>query len=492
VSWSELVNAALIGAGRATVPTASPILESMDLGAADERVRLLNHAAAMSRARRAGYRPEPAASRPAPGPAEPDDRPPVSLAAELQLAELLASWQLDLAAEWLRLLAATARRPPDSLLPALLTAAAAHPELRGQLMPVLGPLARWLAGFNAEWRWLQGQSDTEPELWETGDIETRRAILARVRADDPAAGRELVEATWSADAHRERALFVAALAVGLGPDDEPFLERALADRRAEVRRAAADQLARLPGSRFARRAARQATTAVAVRRGAHGRQLVIMPLPADDPGLASARLARNSSSSAAPAGAGRRAWRLQQIVGAAAAGIWTAHTGLPPADLLALATRTDWARPLRAGWAEAAVRDANLPWLEALLDRAEAAEVARLLPALPAHGRDEWLAAHPGYLLFDGVAELAAAPWSARLSDQVRVTLTRILRADPGYSPGPRALIRLAGLRLEPPAPPRMEPAEVHERLRNPWNDLLTTLSTRAAMRRELAEEPIP
>src|SRR5262249_22094808 len=92
---------------------------------------------------RPGYcRPRPAQS-PALVPAEDDHRPEVYPAAERRLAELLAAGDYDLIAEWLRCLAALdrAKRPPDALVPALLTAAAGRPGLRASLLPVLGPLA---------------------------------------------------------------------------------------------------------------------------------------------------------------------------------------------------------------------------------------------------------------------------------------------------------------------------------------------------------------
>ncbi len=70
-----------------------------------------------------------------------------------------------------------------------------------------------------------------------------------------------------------------------------------------------------------------------------------------------------------------------------------------------------------------------------------------------------------------------------RLSDQVRLLLTA--PAADGYQL--RALVRLAAMRLEPPEPPG-DPAGAS--LIPSWNDLLSTLSVRAAMRRELIEEP--
>jgi hypothetical protein len=201
-----------------------------------------------------------------------------------------------------------------------------------------------------------------------------------------------------------------------------------------------------------------------------------------------------------PTGAGARAWSLQQLVAAAPAGFWAGHTGFDPADLLALAERTDWAAPLRDGWTRAAIRDTHVGWLTALLDRPRTGRAGRpgeasglhLLAALPAQARDEWLCANPGSPLFGPALESLPAPWSAQVSDRVRSVLGEASQSDSGYPQAHRALLRLAALRLEPPAPPQLDPALVHDRLAGGWSDLLSTLSIRAAMRREIAEEPDP
>ena len=61
-----------------------------------------------------------------------------------------------------------------------------------------------------------------------------------------------------------RAACYGALAVGLGPDDEAVLERALDDRVASVRAVAANLLAALPGSAWSARMARRAEQMVHV------------------------------------------------------------------------------------------------------------------------------------------------------------------------------------------------------------------------------------
>jgi hypothetical protein len=503
MSWTGLVNAAVMGTGRAAQLPGAGAIEAISLDAGDDQTRLLHRAAVMSRARRAGYRPPEANQPTAPVPAEGDHRPEVCPAAERRLAELLGAGDYDLIAEWLRCLAGLdrAKRPPDALVPALLTAAAGRPELRASLRPVLGPLASWLAGFNDEWTWARGTGGVPDAagasgVWETGGIEDRRALLARLRTSDPAAGRELVAATWDVDSYRDRAAFLAMLAIGLSPDDEPLAERALADRRAEVRRAAADLLARLPGSRYSRRAAARASAAVRIERQGLRQRLVFTI-----PDTVTPEMQADGVDGSPPRGTGASAWLLRQLVAAAPAAFWAGHTGLEPDGLLALADRSDWTEPLRAGWTAAAVRDSDRSWLIALLDqpapdrpgtdRHVIADL-RLFTALDAGARDAWLRANSGSPLFAAALEVLPAPWSVPLSDLVRRRLSGVARADPGYSAAPRALIRLAALRLEPPGPPELDPAAVHDRLSASWNDMINTLSVRADMRRELSEELDP
>ncbi len=502
MSWTRLVNAAVMGTGR-TREMPGAALEAIGLDSGDDQTRLLHSAAVMSRARRAGYRPPQSGQWTAPAPADSDHRPEVCLGAERRLAELLGAGDYDLIAEWLRCLAALdrAQRPPDVLVPALLTAAAGRPGLRADLMPVLGPLARWLAGFNAEWAWASGTGGAQAatsasDVWETGGIEDRRALLGKLRASDPAAGRELVAATWDVDSNRDRAAFVAMLAVGLSRDDEPLAEQALADRRAEVRRAGGDLLARLPGSRYSRRAAARAAAAVRIERKAL-RQRLVLTIPE----TLTQEMQADGLEGLPQRGTGARAWLLRQVVAAVPAAFWADHTGLEPGELLALGDRSDWSEPLRAGWTAAAVRDADRGWLLALLnqpapdrpgtDRHVTADL-RLLLAMDADARDGWLRANPGSPLFGAALEVLPAPWSVPLSDLVRRMLGSVACADPGYSPAPRTLFRLAALRLEPPAPPDIDPAAVHDRLAASYDDLINTLSVRADMRRELCEEPKP
>src|SRR5215469_1904186 len=86
---------------------------------------------------------------------------------------------------------------------------------------------------------------------------------------------------------------------------------------------------------------------------------------------------------------------------------------------------------------------------------------------------DLWLAATADAPLLWAALEQLPAPWSGYLSGHVRVALATLARADPGPATGPRAIIRLAALRLEPPVAPQVGEREVADGLKAAWSDML-------------------
>ena len=506
--WSDLVDAAVLGAGRSTLPVPEDGIGALTASDQPTDVALLHLASLASRARRAGLIPASAADTPAPVAATADDRPEVGVAARQRLAQLLSAGSTELVSEWLRLLAATGCRPPDALLPALLTTATDHRQVRAEIVPVLGPLAAWLATANPAWEWALAAAPPSAEqlTWTTASHRARCELLERLRRAEPAAGRELIEATWSGDSARDKTAFITRLSIGLEPADEPLLNQALADGRGEVRRAAAVLLAGLPGSAFARRAIARATKAMRLSAGPSGAELIV-----DPPSELTAEMTADGLDPNPPRGSGRQAWLLRQVVATAPAGWWPEYTDLTPGELLDLAAPTSWSDALAAGWTEAALRDASWPWIEALLDRPDPKSDPNgnaLLEALTVTDRDSWLAAHPHSPLFTA-AGLVPAPWSVALSDTARQRIVELVSAEasvshnadqnqaqppshsrpahPIHLPVIRGLLRVAATRLEPPAGPDLNPADLDPKLAASWAEMIETLGTRAAMRRELA-----
>ena len=115
---------------------------------------------------------------------------------------------------------------------------------------------------------------------------------------------------WHRCGRQERAADLAALigacAVGLAREDEEWLEKALDDKRVQVREAAAQLLAAIPGSAYR---ARMAERALACCQVSGPGQLAVTP-----PAQFDAAMRRDALSQKAPQGWGERAWWLVQIV----------------------------------------------------------------------------------------------------------------------------------------------------------------------------------
>ncbi len=355
-TWPEVLASALVGTARS----------------GDRAEVLLDAAAAHALRRRAGVALVPRASPSMPAPV--DDTPPVGPAAAARVDALLAldsatrdalpvrdmAARLELLAEWLAAAAGARRRLPAELVPALLEAGRRHRGLRPLVAPVAGPLAGWLAAQRAEWSYASSTSPDRStvdgsEVWELGAIGSRVAYLRRLRQDDPARARELLEAAWDAESLDDRAALLSALETGLATADEPLLERALDDRRRQVRAVALDLLARLPGSGYARRMAARASACVDLR-GAG--QVGIVP-----PAACDRSMRRDGITPRPPAGTGERAWWLEEILAR------TPLSGWPePSSFLARQVSDAWAVTVRRGLARAAAGQQDGAWAVALVD----------------------------------------------------------------------------------------------------------------------------
>jgi hypothetical protein len=86
------------------------------------------------------------------------------------------------------------------------------------------------------------------ENWTQFPKAHRVAFLREERRRDAAAGRALLESVLRSEPAAVRADLVAALDVGLGPDDWPLLQGLIVDRSENVRNTAAQLSARVPGT----------------------------------------------------------------------------------------------------------------------------------------------------------------------------------------------------------------------------------------------------
>ncbi|MFJ1963639.1 DUF5691 domain-containing protein [Streptomyces massasporeus] len=541
--WEGLVTTALLGTDRRTPPGIAP--------GPDAPAALLDAAAVETVRRRAGRRPARAAERPQP--ALEDPRPALPPAAARRLAMLLADRPgpsgggrrgaapdlTELLPQWLAVANAHGFAPPPQVLPALLDAARGRTDLRPAALEFAGPRALWLARLNPDWRFalratpgggaaLPHPEDDErvQQLWQEGLFAERVALLSALRSREPAAARDLLATTWATERAEDRLMFLDSLRAGLGPDDEPFLEQALADRSRNVRATAAELLSALPGSALAARMAVRAGACVAIdhmrtaQPGGTGVEdaepagatksapTIAVEAPHEcDPGME-----RDGVVAKAPAGRGERSWWLGQLVEAAPLATWPRRLGgRTPREIVALPVADDWQGELHAAWCRAAVRQRDAEWSRALLGEPSApdaggpgavslAERAKLLGTLDAAERAEWVA---GFIAAHGLSEafqllgVCAVPWAAPLGRAV-VDALNIARDAGSYPWSFSGVMGLAERCLDPSEASRLdallavpdEPENASPGAGGYWAEafqrLVTTLRLRAAMTEEL------
>jgi hypothetical protein len=459
-SWPDVLAAALVGTARQG-------------GQAEE---LLDAAATHALRRRAGVALVHGALPPPPAPA--DGAPTVGPAAAARAADLLSldavtrnagpvrdmAGRLELLAEWLAAAAAAGRRLPPELVPALLDLGRRHHPLRPLIAPVAGPLAGWLAAQRAEWGYASATTPTESDVdddhvWELAGIGRRTAYLAALRRRDPARARELLAAAWDAEPPDDRAALLGAFRIGLSIADEPVLERALDDRRRQVRDVALDLLGRLPGTGYARRMAARAAACVDL---AGPGQIGIQP-----PAECDRAMRRDGINARPPAGVGERAWWLEEILARTPLDTWP-----EPRAFLARGVRPEWTTTVHRGLARAAAIQRDARWAAALVSQLTAEVLGKgrpddrllleaLYDALPA----EELATRAAATLRRGLGEATAAgveralalcprPWPPAVAEAVFTALAEQFgRRSAGWRV--TGLCELAALRLPPADAPR-------------------------------------
>lgn len=432
----NLLAAALVGTERQTAdlaladPNLKPLLNQLD--PADRERSLLSAAAIITWWQKAGYRP-PTDPQPLPPPSEPERLPRCRALASQHLALMLQGQHENVLPEWLAVLAKAGQRATEEHLPALLELGRIQTNLRWLILPVLGQRGRWLAGQNPAWHYAAAESDET--VWQTGSHDERLFLLQQLRQENPARARELLAWTWSEETAKLRAAYLAAFVAGLSMADEPFLEKLLDDRSQEVRRTAADLLARLAGSRLVQRVIERASALLTFEPGKllrKDRLHVTLPESCDE------MMRRDGIEPKPPAGldgVGEKAWQLQQLMGIVPPGYWSQAWRRSAVEIIRASHKHEWQSVMLGGWSLAAQRHRDADWAEALLSAGVKPDesLAGLLDTLGPARREAYILGlfnSERDPLRDNSLALAALrychhPWSAELS---RLVLDKVRR----------------------------------------------------------------
>ncbi|NKX88393.1 SWIM zinc finger family protein [Nocardia coubleae] len=537
---AELVSIALLGTARRGLDGVH--LDPAVAGAVPQRggdtaTKLLETAALQDLYLRGGRLPGTA---PKPEPALDDPRPLLPRRSADRLSRLLREKSAFLP-EWF-----AAAEPFDFRLPDVLCvqalSAASDPALRAPLLRLAGRRGRWLAARNPAWSKLvdefpvdrasfgettasryESSAGTEDptaadspvvdgdsvevaashDVWLFGTPGERKDWFANLRRVDPARGLEVLTSAWPKESGAIKAELLGLLGIGANAADEDLLERALDDRRGDVRRTAAGLLARLPDSAYGARMTALLTAWVRV--GSDGGLEVEVPADVGaqarrdgvTDGTEQPKLRWDTSDASVQT--------LHQVIAAAPLSAWTRILGTTPentaATALALALPVRYAKAIVDGWVDAtlAARDTN--WARELFAGATPTEQAvlrrrELFTLLDPADRVEHVLDLDAHQLTELHAILPGLdhPWPDRVATHVLRLLgerARTTARHPHAGAGvytDRALLTAAGLHLPVGLAARV--TALAEATDDPaWHQAFRTLATDLTERATMLEE---
>lgn len=367
--WQAIAAAALLGTERQ--PFQAPHLSGKlghclsQLSDRSHESALLSAVGLVSLHQQVGWLPEPR-SMPTEGACSTQDLPRCRLRAERCLQLILQGQFPQLLGEWLEKAAMTNQRAPERLLPALLNKGRQQKELQAAILTVLGERGHWLARQNAEWDY-STPAIADEATWETGTPSIRLKVLQDLRSHAPDRARDLLQATWSQESASDRARFLETFQQGLSLADEPFLELALSDRRSrEVRRVAADLLARLPQSRLCQQMTHHIQSFVSFTPGSPPSLTITLPINLA-PELIQLGIEQKASHLSF-LNLGEKAGWLLQIISATPLSFWNETWGMTATEIVAWTEQHEWQTVFLQGWTLAAQRQGDRTWSTALLD----------------------------------------------------------------------------------------------------------------------------
>jgi hypothetical protein len=316
-------------------------------------------------------------------------------------------------------------------------------------------------------------------------------LVRRFRQLDLARARQSLADWWSGIASEDRARVLSALETNLDAVDEPFLAKALEDRRADVRRTAARLLVLLPDSALTHRIESEARPLLSS--GGRLRKSLNVSLPTPSEAFEALGFTGRPAS-----GYGERAWLLRQILAHVRPVRWSDWLHVEAAGLVDQATRSDEARPLLEGWIEATGRFGDADWAASILRNKTVptkatTNVGQVLDGLSPVDRALAVADSAANLepsLLAGLAAAVPAPWPKALGEPV-LAAARAAGREQFPGPGLYELVRAAALRLPPDRADELEAvASFKDELRPALTDVVETIRLRARIHEAFAAVP--
>lgn len=162
------------------------------------------------------------------------------------LYDIVETGSIPLFRFWLEQCVAKEKIVQPEVIPLLLDAAVKQKELQVLIRACCGNRGLWLAQFNEAWKYAEEVNDDD--LWQTGTLEQRKKLLAKIRKDDPAKGREMLQQVWAQENAAGKTELMQQLSINANSDDVAWLEELLNEKSIKVKEEVLSILKLIPSS----------------------------------------------------------------------------------------------------------------------------------------------------------------------------------------------------------------------------------------------------
>lgn len=297
----------------------------------------------------------------------------------MHLAEIL-SGKYDLALEEFVLnLVEQKKILPAEQLPSVFNRSLSQSEIWPLIRQAMGARGGALLAQNPDWAPLIRQQD--PARWPVAELPERRAILKFLNVENPDKALGLVRSVWKQATPAERVVYLSGFAENPSALHETFWMECLDDSRKEVRQAAADLLAALPGSALSNQLFQWASGCLSVEK-----ERINLNFPAHIPQDSVKYGIRPATGQK---GEGEKSAWFRQLLARIPPGKWEIYFQKDAPQIVAALKNTRNNGPLIESWSEAVIRFGAATWAEAftglnhegLWSGTSGKKLARLIPS---------------------------------------------------------------------------------------------------------------
>ena len=279
-------------------------------------------------------------------------------------------------------------------VPALLDISIQKKELRSLVLSVCGKRGEWLGRLNPQWNFQALEADAQT-VWQTGRAEERKDLLRSFRAQQPAAGLELLQSAWDTEGANEKVSFLEILNTGLSEHDLAWLE-GLKEKGTKVNNAIQDLLKRIPASQLVQGYMTVLKEAVSVKNSKallgmlakttiEVNEKIVFPERIFKSGIEKLSSDKNVSDVQ---------YMLIQLIASVPPSFWNDHLKETPEAVIKLFQKEKKTMLYVPALALAAVKFRDTTWTQALVDHGDEelleSALVSLIGSLPAKDRDRY------------------------------------------------------------------------------------------------------